>query len=149
MKPERGPERKRVSIVEPFVTHTGRQPKRSMWVFIIRFIIRKEGDDLTEFLLQTYTMAMPVIFGYIVWLLKQRKKSEDANGKGTMLLLRVQLIEYHDRYMAAGYIPSYAYENFVEMYEAYHNLGGNGMVTHMQEEVKKLEIRKERKNDET
>ena len=104
---------------------------------------------METFLLQTYTMAMPVIFGYIVWLLKQRKKSEDANGKGTMLLLRVQLIEYHDRYMAAGYIPSYAYENFVEMYEAYHNLGGNGMVTHMQEEVKKLEIRKERKNDET
>lgn len=104
---------------------------------------------METFLLQTYTMAMPVIFGYIVWLLKQRKKSEDANSKGTMLLLRVQLIEYHDRYMALGYIPSYAYENFVEMYEAYHNLGGNGMVTHMQEEVKKLEIRKERKNDET
>ena len=61
-----------------------------------------------------------------------------------MLLLRVQLIEYHDRYMALGHIPSYAYENFVEMYEAYHSLGGNGMVTHMYEEVKKLEIRKEK-----
>ena len=46
-----------------------------------------------------------------------------------MLLLRVQLIEYHDKYMRLGEIPSYAYENFNEMYDAYHKLGGNGMVT--------------------
>ena len=98
---------------------------------------------MKDVLLQTYTIALPVLLGYIVWLLKQRKKCEDANSRGTMLLLRVQLIEYHDRYIALGHIPSYAYENFVEMYEAYHNLGGNGMVTHMYEDVKKLEIRKE------
>lgn len=101
-----------------------------------------------EILMQAYEVALPAILGYIVWLLKQRKKSEDANSRGTMLLLRVQLIEYHDRYAALGHIPSYAYENFVEMYEAYHELGGNGMVTHMYEEVKGLEIRKERKNNE-
>lgn len=98
---------------------------------------------MKDIIIQTYTIALPMLLGYIVWLLKQRKKGEDANSRGTMLLLRVQLIEYHDRYIALGHIPSYAYENFVEMYEAYHCLGGNGMVTHMYEEVKKLEIRKE------
>ena len=103
---------------------------------------------MKEFLMQTYVIVLPLALGYIVWLLKQRKKSEDANSKGTMMLLRVQLIEYHDRYMALGHIPSYAYENFVEMYDAYHDLGGNGMVTHMYEDIKKLEIRKERKNEE-
>lgn len=41
---------------------------------------------------------------------------------------RVQLIEYHDKYMKLGEIPSYAYQNFCEMYDAYHALGGNGMV---------------------
>ena len=87
---------------------------------------------------------MPILLGYIVWLLKNQKKSRDANSRGTMLLLRVQLIEYHDKYMSLGYIPSYAYENFCEMYEAYHSLGGNGMITHMYEEVKELEIRKEK-----
>ena len=46
--------------------------------------------------------------------------------------------------MSLGHIPSYAYENFCEMYEAYHSLGGNGMITHMYEEVKELEIRKEK-----
>lgn len=92
----------------------------------------KGGDNMgavKDFLMQTYTIALPVLLGYIVWLLQNQKKDRDANTKGTMLLLRVQLIEYHDRYMALGSIPSYAYENFQEMYEAYHKLGGNGMIT--------------------
>lgn len=99
---------------------------------------------MKEIILQTYMIALPIVLGYVVWLLQNNKKSRDANCRGTMLLLRVQLIEYHDKYTAQGYIPSYAYENFCEMYEAYHELGGNGMVTHMFDEVKKLEIKKER-----
>lgn len=95
-----------------------------------------------DFLMQTYTIALPIALGYIVWLLKTQKKSRDANSRGTMLLLRVQLIEYHDKYMKRGSIPSYAYENFIEMYEAYHELGGNGMVTHMKEEIEELSFNK-------
>ena len=97
---------------------------------------------MEEFLMQTYTIALPVILGYIVYLLKNQKKNRDANSRGTMLLLRVQLIEYHDKYMALNYIPSYAYENFKEMYDAYHELGGNGMITHMKDEIDTLEIKK-------
>lgn len=97
---------------------------------------------MEQIILQTYTVALPILLGYIVWLLKRQKRDRDANGKGTMLLLRVQLIEYHDRYTKEGHIPSYALENFIEMYEAYHELGGNGMVTEMYKEVLELEIRK-------
>lgn len=97
-------------------------------------------ESVLEFIKETYTIALPFVLGYIVWLLKENKKSRDANSKGTMLLLRVQLIEYHDRYTEEGSIPSYAYENFTEMYEAYHELGGNGMVTHMKDEIEKLKF---------
>lgn len=97
---------------------------------------------MNDLLFQTYTIALPIILGYIVRLLKNQKKTRDANSKGTMLLLKVQLIEYHDKYMALGSIPSYAYENFCEMYDAYHELGGNGMITHMFEEIKELEMKK-------
>ena len=99
---------------------------------------------MKEIILQTYMNALPIFLGYVVWLLKNQRKSRDANSRGTMLLLRVQMIEYHDKYVAQGYIPSYAYENFCEMYEAYHELGGNGMITHMFDEIKELEIRKEK-----
>lgn len=93
-----------------------------------------------EFLMQTYKIVLPVLLGYIVYLLKDQKKERDANGRGTMLLLRVQLIEYHDKYTTLGHIPSYAYQNFCEMYEAYHDLGGNGMVTKMYEEIHELHL---------
>ena len=97
---------------------------------------------MKEIVLQTYTIALPVLLGYIVWLLKNQKKDRDANSKGTMLLLRVQLIEYHDKYMMLGDIPSYAYENFMEMYDAYHALGGNGMITKMMHEIEELHLKK-------
>lgn len=99
-------------------------------------------DTVKDLFMQTYTIALPVVLGYIVWILQNQKKDRDANTKGTMLLLRVQLIEYHDRYMAQGTIPSYAYENFCEMYEAYHKLGGNGMITKMKEEIEELHLGK-------
>lgn len=101
---------------------------------------------MENLLLETYSIALPIVLtalmGYIVWLLKKQKKDRDANSKGTMLLLRVQLIEYHDKYTILGSVPSYAYENFCEMYEAYHELGGNGMITKMKEEIDELHLKK-------
>ena len=102
---------------------------------------------MREVLLETYTIALPIMLGYIVWLLKQQKRDRDANSKGTLCLLRVQLIEYHDKYCEIGHIPSYAYQNFTEMYNAYHVLGGNGMITKMKQEVDKLEIRRDERYD--
>ena len=100
---------------------------------------------MEHFFYQTYITTLPIILtalmGYVVWVLKNQKKDRDANSKGTMLLLRVQLIEYHAKYMQLGEIPSYAYENFCEMYEEYHELGGNGMVTKMKQEIDELHLK--------
>ena len=100
---------------------------------------------MEHFFYQTYVTALPIVLtafmGYVVWLLKNQKKDRDANSKGTILLLRVQLIEYHDKYMRLGSIPSYAYDNFCEMYNAYHKLGGNGMITKMMHEIEELHLR--------
>lgn len=93
-----------------------------------------------DILFKTYAIVLPVVLGYIISLLKKQNKTRKANSKGTMLLLRVQLIEYHHKYMELGEIPSYVYQNFVDMYEAYHELGGNGMITKMYEEIQELHI---------
>ncbi len=94
-----------------------------------------------EYIVKICCVSLPIILGYIVWLLKNQKKDRSANSKGTMLLLRVQLIEYHKEYMEKKEIPTYAYQNFCEMYEAYHALGGNGMVTKMFEDIKDLHFK--------
>jgi tRNA splicing endonuclease len=81
--------------------------------------------------------------GYIVWLLQNQTKTRDANSRGTMLLLREKLIEYHDKYVELGYIPAWVYEHFCEIYQAYRDLGGNGMIVKMKEEIDELHLKEE------
>ena len=78
--------------------------------------------------------------GYIVWLLKEQKKDRSAQEKGIMLLLRVQIIEYHDKYMKKGKIPTYAFQNFEDMHQCYHELGGNSMADKMHDEINELHL---------
>lgn len=118
------------------------EPQGSYFNANLRRRNRRKSEKVKEILMQTYTIVLPVLLGYIVWLLKNQKKDRDANSKGTMLLLRTQLIEYHAKYMELGDIPSYAYQNFCEMYDAYHALGGNGMVTKMKQEIEELHIKR-------
>ena len=104
-----------------------------------------------EHIMPVYTTIISFVAGILTYKVKKlidenamlRKETKDhqqAISDGVMYLLRVKLIEYHDRYTHAGVVPSYAFQNFEEMYQAYHTLGGNGMITHMYEEMKALRI---------
>ncbi|HIZ80642.1 MAG TPA: hypothetical protein H9722_00930, partial [Candidatus Mediterraneibacter pullistercoris] len=80
---------------------------------------------MKEILMETYTILLPILLGYIVWLLKEQRKTaennrraedekRDAISRGAMLLLRVQLIEYHEKWMQRGYVTKHGIENFIE-----------------------------------
>ena len=58
-----------------------------------------------------------------------------------MLLLRVQLIEYHEEWTKRGYTTKHGLENFTEMYQAYLEVRGNGMVTHLMKEDENLPVK--------
>ncbi|MCD8025369.1 MAG: hypothetical protein LUF33_00090 [Clostridiales bacterium] len=98
-----------------------------------------------DYILQVYLVVLPIILtallGYITRSLKKQKKDRKANSKGTMLLLRVQLIEYHDRWIERGYTTKIGLENYLEMYDAYHGLGGNGLVTELKKEIEALPVK--------
>jgi len=96
--------------------------------------------DITQLLVTILTVVVTPLMGYIVWLLKQQTKDRNAYEKGIMLLLRVQIIEYHDKYIRKGTIPTYAYDNFEDMYRCYHDLGGNSMADKMHEEINELHL---------
>lgn len=101
---------------------------------------------MKDFIFQTYLVVLPIVISaalsYIVWLLKQSKTDRDANANGTRALLMIKLIEYHDKYCRLGYIPMYVHNNVEILYKAYHDLGGNGTITKMKEEMDDLDIRK-------
>lgn len=69
----------------------------------------------------------------------EEKKSK-AIANGVLSLLKIQLIEYYDKYMQGDKIPTYVYENWDEMYKAYEALGGNGMVKRMKEDIDRLRL---------
>lgn len=98
--------------------------------------------SVREVIFETYIIVLPVLLSYIVWLLKQSKTERNANAEGTKALLMIKLIEYHDKYCKEGCMPIYVHNNVEILYKAYHNLGGNGTITKMKEEMDELEIKR-------
>lgn len=71
---------------------------------------------------------------------KEEKITFEALKCGVKCLLRSKLMEYHDKYVEANHVSPNEYENWKQMYASYHNLGGNGMITHMAEDIEKLKM---------
>lgn len=78
---------------------------------------------------------------FLVWHLQNREKKKNNSDKAMMLLMRRELRELHDSRMKDGFISSDSLGEFEEIYEVYHNLGGNGVGTVWKEDVEKLERR--------
>lgn len=111
-----------------------------------------------DFLMTTYTIALPVILGYIVWILQSNKKKEykrqaedeerhiqeeakaKAQSKGIMLVLRYMLSRYHTEYMFQKYVTSEQLSDFEEIYKAYEALGGNSVAVKWRDDVIKLPV---------
>ena len=74
---------------------------------------------------------------------KKDRNKQDALWAGLRSLLRDSIIWSHNHYTEKGYCPIYARENIEDMYNQYHVLGGNGVVTSLVEELKDLPTKKE------
>lgn len=61
--------------------------------------------------------------------LKDNDKKTDAVQIGVQALLRSQMISDYNKWTTKGYAPIYARENFQNLYEQYHALKGNGVMT--------------------
>lgn len=74
---------------------------------------------------------------------QERRKNdhEKAIEEGLVCILRKNLMDEHEAWMAKGYITSHALESGLLMYKAYKTLGGNGMIDHMEDEIQELPIR--------
>lgn len=74
----------------------------------------------------------------ILTRLKNQESRQKALELGVQALLRDRMLYCYNKYMEAGYAPIYAKENFENMYQQYHELGGNGVITHLHEEFMEL-----------
>ena len=79
--------------------------------------------------------------GLILDTVRKSRKSNEANAKGIMLLLRRQIIADHSRFCDKGEtMTHFDYEDIVEVHDTYKALGGNGLTDKMYEELQQIDI---------
>lgn len=76
--------------------------------------------------------------GFILTKVKKDRKKEKAIEQGVQALLRNELIRRYREYETKGEVSILDKENLEHMYEEYINLGGNGTVKKMYEEMVEL-----------
>lgn len=74
--------------------------------------------------------------------LKRQDSRQKALEYGVQALLRDRMLHSYNKYIDAGFAPIYAKENYENMYWQYHELGGNGVMTHLHEEFMALPTEK-------
>lgn len=74
-------------------------------------------------------------------------KRERALLEGVKNLLKSKLIDYYEKYTEKGVCPIYVKEAARKSYESYHELGGNGVVTKIYEELMELPTAENQKKE--
>ncbi len=74
----------------------------------------------------------------ILTRLKNQESRQKAVELGVQALLRDRMLHNYNKYTELGYAPIFAKENFENMYQQYHGLGGNGVMTQLHSEFMEL-----------
>ena len=82
--------------------------------------------------------AVPFVCGALVGVIVSLFVKIKALGNGVQCLLRMKIIEMHDKYTEKGYCPIAIKESLSRTYKAYHNLGGNDVATGLYNETLEL-----------
>ncbi len=78
------------------------------------------------------------LIGFAITRLKKDKKKEKAIEYGVQALLRNELVRRYREYETKKEITILDKENMEAMFEQYKNLGGNGTVKHLMDELFEL-----------
>lgn len=91
-----------------------------------------------EIVLTVIKWLIPFILGAIVTAIPAFSLNMRLIKNGLQCLLRVKIIETHDKYVERKYCPIAIKESTVRLYKAYHALKGNDVATSLYNEIMKL-----------
>lgn len=83
-------------------------------------------------------LILGTVIGFISTKLKKDQSKEKAIELGVQALLRNELIRRYREYEAKGEVSILDKENMEAMFKQYKNLGGNGTVKHMMDDLFEL-----------
>ena len=85
--------------------------------------------------------TLTAITNAILTVLKRKKKKKTPEQKAMIVLLRRELRELYNEIKANNYVTIDELEEFDEIYEVYHDLGGNGRGTKMYDYVHNMKMK--------
>jgi hypothetical protein len=89
-------------------------------------------------------IILGMVVSYLVAMLRQRKQENSALKIGVQALLRNKIIETYQQYVERdGWMPSYKKDCICACYEAYEDLGANGVINDYMKAIKELPTVKE------
>lgn len=87
------------------------------------------------------TTLIGIAIGFLGTKLKKNKKKDLAIEQGVQALLRNEIIRRYREFESKGEISILDKENLEEMFEQYKNLGGNGTVKKMMDDLLELKTK--------
>lgn len=93
---------------------------------------------LESIIIYIATTIIGTILGFVAAKFKKNKKKDLAIEQGVQALLRNEIIRRYREFESKGEISILDKENLEEMFEQYKNLGGNGTVKKMMDELLNL-----------
>lgn len=78
----------------------------------------------------------------LLFLLRLWYKRLRATELGVQALLRNEIIKSYNHFMTQKEIPIHERDNINKLYCEYKNLGGNGTITHLMEELEDLPVKR-------
>ena len=95
---------------------------------------------MVEIITHAVDIALPVLLGYLVWLLKEERKERKANTHGMREILGYMIDRWYEEFMLQGYITTDQRNTFEGVYKAYAANKGNGAREAKWKEIQKLHI---------
>ena len=95
---------------------------------------------INEWIIRIVDIALPVLLGYVVWLLKEERKERRANTQGMKEILGYMIDRWHEEFILQGYVTTDQRNNFENVYIAYAANKGNGARKAKWEEVQRLRV---------
>lgn len=89
----------------------------------------------TEWLFAAISAFLGMGYRQIIRRQKEESAKSRALQEGMQALLRDRIIQAYNHYQDKRYCPIYGKENVKRMYDAYHVLGGNDVVTQLKDKL--------------
>lgn len=103
---------------------------------------------LEQIIIYLITTALGIALGFVTSKLKKNKEKDEKEKKkdeaielGVQALLRNEIIRRYREFESKGEISILDQENLDEMFEQYKNLGGNGTVKKMMNDLYELKTK--------